>query len=389
MNTKRDFLKKIGFAGGMGMLASAVSMADEQSSLGKNNAPDNSDFFNVKDFGAKGDAKHSDSAAIQKAVDAAAKVGGVVYFPSGTYLCSNIKAYTGISFVAEPRWGYHSRAGAILKLESEDADCVLDVSNTYGLHVKGLFLVGISSAKKPIHGIYMNNQKVSPREDCIAIDDCKIEGFSGHGVYLKNVWLFIIRRNLMQKNKLCGVMLRGWDGFVMDNQFSANGECGFGSEGRLGTIKFTANRVEWNRKDGFGFCAGSTLNVTGNCFDRNWGAAINAFDIKTMTISGNIFRRNGKNEDAMENEKSCHLKINNCRGLTIMANASCAGQDDRNRGKFTPQIGFILENLSCAVVMGNTFYEGYTEKMIVESGNSEDCIIKDNIGTAFAFNKNK
>ena len=27
--------------------------------------------------------------------------------------------------------------------------------------------------------------------------------------------------------------------------------------------------------------------------------------------------------------------------------------------------------------MGNTFYEGYTEKMLVESGNSEDCIIKD------------
>ena len=383
MYSKREFLKKMGLAGGAGILASASFAKEGGEAAGEAVFDAPSDFFDVRKFGAKGDGKTSDSAAIQKAVDEAAKVGGVVYFPSGTYLCSNIKAHTGMSFLAEPRWGYHSRAGAVLKLESENADCILDVSKTYGLHIRGLFLVGIPSAKKAIHGIFMNNPKVSPREDCIAIDDCKVEGFSGHGVYLKNVWLFILRRNIMQKNKLCGVMLRGWDGFVMDNQFSANGDCGFGSEGRLGTIKFTANRVEWNRKDGFGFCAGSTLNVTGNCFDRNWGAAINAFDIKTMTISGNIFRRNGKNEEAMENEKSCHLKIKNCRGLTIMANASCAGQDDRNRGKFTPQIGFMLENLSCAVVMGNTFYEGYTEKMLVESGNSEDCIIKDNIGTAF------
>jgi polygalacturonase len=43
-------------------------------------------LLNIRDFGAKGDGKTIDSAAIDKAIDAAAsRGGGVVYFPAGTY----------------------------------------------------------------------------------------------------------------------------------------------------------------------------------------------------------------------------------------------------------------------------------------------------------------
>ncbi len=41
--------------------------------------------FNVLEFGAKGDGKSKDTAAIQAAVDAAGKTGGTVVFPAGTY----------------------------------------------------------------------------------------------------------------------------------------------------------------------------------------------------------------------------------------------------------------------------------------------------------------
>ena len=41
---------------------------------------------NVKDFGAVGDGKTLDTAAIQRAIDA----GGVVNFPPGTYLTGTL-----------------------------------------------------------------------------------------------------------------------------------------------------------------------------------------------------------------------------------------------------------------------------------------------------------
>lgn len=40
---------------------------------------------NVKDYGAVGDRETDDTAAIQRAIDAAARLGGVVVFPSGAY----------------------------------------------------------------------------------------------------------------------------------------------------------------------------------------------------------------------------------------------------------------------------------------------------------------
>ncbi len=43
--------------------------------------------FNIHDFGAKGDGKTFDTAAIQKALDACEPAGGTVVFPAGTYLC--------------------------------------------------------------------------------------------------------------------------------------------------------------------------------------------------------------------------------------------------------------------------------------------------------------
>ena len=47
--------------------------------------------WNVRDYGAKGDGAAKDTAAVQRAVDAASAAGGgEVLLPKGTYLCGSV-----------------------------------------------------------------------------------------------------------------------------------------------------------------------------------------------------------------------------------------------------------------------------------------------------------
>jgi polygalacturonase len=53
--------------------------------------------FDVARYGAKGDGTTMNTAAIQRAIDAAAKGGGTVVFPAGTYLTGSIFVKTGVT----------------------------------------------------------------------------------------------------------------------------------------------------------------------------------------------------------------------------------------------------------------------------------------------------
>ena len=71
--------------------------------------------FSVRDYGAAGDGRHKETAAIQKAIDAAERSGGgTVYFPPGAYLSGTIYAKSGVTL--------HVEFGAALLGSADPAD---------------------------------------------------------------------------------------------------------------------------------------------------------------------------------------------------------------------------------------------------------------------------
>src|SRR5690348_14537205 len=71
--------------------------------------------FDIRDFGAKGDGAAKDTAAIQKAIDAAAaQGGGTVLVPSGRYLSGTIHIKSNITL--------HLSPGAVILASTDNAD---------------------------------------------------------------------------------------------------------------------------------------------------------------------------------------------------------------------------------------------------------------------------
>ncbi len=85
--TRRVFLQVTGVAAiGLAAGGRAGAAAGEKAEEGEAGVG-----FDVRTFGAKGDGKNLDTAAINKAIEAAAGAGGgTVYFAAGTYLCYSI-----------------------------------------------------------------------------------------------------------------------------------------------------------------------------------------------------------------------------------------------------------------------------------------------------------
>lgn len=378
---RREFICTSGLKGAAG-IGAALTLQSFTNKVEDND----SSVLNVKNFGAKGDGNTSDTEAIQKALDAAGEINGTVWFPSGVYRCHDLKVPPYVTLLADSAWIFRcEKRGAVLELDSTEASCLLDITGSYGVRIRGLMLNGIRDTEKPIHGIYLNNpEKWSPKEDTIVIDDTKVMNFSGHGVFFRRVWLFIVRHSQFMSNKGDGIRLLGWDGFVTDNQFSANGGNGFGCDDCGATVMFTANRVEWNGGYGLFIHAGDDWNVTGNSFDRNCEAGLYALKASAVAITGNVFRRCGKDAGMLaEGERSCQVRLEECRGLSMTGNTCLAGQDDGGKGLFTPQVGFILKNLSHTVISSNTLWNGYMEDLLVDlGGHGKDFIFKDNVGCA-------
>jgi len=142
-------------------------------------------FFNVLEFGAKGDGKSKDTAAIQAAVDAAGRAGGTVVFPAGNYLSGTVRLRSSVALYLGP--------GCALIVSPDKADfeayeklpydTFSDEETSYFRHA----LITAEAAENvsitgpgTIEG--NRNQRGGPK--LIALKSCRL--ISIHGITLKN-----------------------------------------------------------------------------------------------------------------------------------------------------------------------------------------------------------
>ncbi len=91
---RRDLLKIAGTGAALPLLGMNVNAQDRN--------PENRGLYDVRLFGATGDGKTVDTAAINKAIEAAATAGGgTVRFPAGTYLSYSLRLKSNITLLFE------------------------------------------------------------------------------------------------------------------------------------------------------------------------------------------------------------------------------------------------------------------------------------------------
>lgn len=345
--------------------------------------------LNVRDFGAKGDGKSDDTRAIQGALDAAADIQGAVFVPEGLYLCHSLRMSPGVGLHGLPAWSFRESRGSVLRLNNSSAKCLLDLTGAYGATVHGLCLHGGEpKAEKVIHGILVDKPDYGSQEDTPRIDTCRIERFSGDGIRLERVWCFSVRHSHCIFNDGCGLRVRGWDGFILDNWFSGNGMAGFGAYDENASNTLTGNRIEWNRQGGIVIQGGSHYNITGNYIDRSGrcGIALLPRDkngCHTLAATGNVLYRSGKPEWGKGDDyDSAHARFENCRGLVFSGNAMNAGRDDGNKGEWSPDYSIVLRGLETTVINGNVMHDGSLKDLVVDRGeHGPNVVVKDNVGS--------
>ena len=261
--------------------------------------PSFENIFDITDFGAAADGKTDCTFAVQKAVDAAEKVQGKIYVPSGIYLCGTIKLKPFVTIEGEARWTYRKNGGSILSLVNGNAECLIDVTDAYGAAIKGLCVQG-NKLGENIHGIaLLRSENAKHREeDAFLIENCRISDFSGDGVHFERVWCYTVRHSQLCFNRGNGLYMKGWDAFISDNWFSHNEGAGVLSDEVMSAVMFTGNRVEENYVAGLKLINPICVTITGNAFDSNGGAGLdmkNPLGARAINVSvvGNNFHRNG------------------------------------------------------------------------------------------------
>jgi polygalacturonase len=174
--------------------------------------------FNVKDYGAKGDNKTNDAAAINKGITAVNQAGGgTLQFPSGTYkLGATVHLKSDVLFQLDSGATLSATGSGYDKAESNSNDKYQDYGHSHfnnavirGDNVKNIGFVGsgtIDGAGKLVTGDSVGSGK---SDKLISITNC--DGLTVNGVTLKSGGHFAMITNGCNNIKSDGLTVRTAD----------------------------------------------------------------------------------------------------------------------------------------------------------------------------------
>ena len=149
------------------------------------------EIVDVRKFGAAGDGKTDDTAALQKAIDTAAEKTVAVLVPPGVYMTRELHVREGVALTGVAGWNYSFGGGSVLRLLGTDSACLLDLTEARGATLQGLSLDG-GGLGTNVHGIATKRSGYGKHEDGFRIDTCQVARFSGSGMNLNKVWAFSV-----------------------------------------------------------------------------------------------------------------------------------------------------------------------------------------------------
>ncbi|MCX5660002.1 MAG: right-handed parallel beta-helix repeat-containing protein [Planctomycetota bacterium] len=353
-------------------------------------APASDTPYSVHRFGAKGDGKADDTAAIQKAIDAEAEAGGGgVWFPPGRYMTAMLRLRPYVGLFAHPTWSYHNFGGTRLALLDPQAPQLIDITAAYGVRISGLGLDG-QNLGQGVRGIFLDGQTHN-QEETLFIEHCRVSGFTGDAAHLFCVWGFTVRSNMFIFNKGDGLNFNRCDGWINDNIFNNNEGWGIHARPWNGALTILGNRIEWNQAGGVRLGASGMVSLNDNYIDRSGGPGIrldpgNEVDRtygrrRSVSISGNVIHRSGARVP-LESHDNCHIWLEHQAGVVCSGNTMTTGVNDGGNGQHSPSYGIVYQSLRNCVIKDNTFEMGVRRQFLVDLGdNDASVIIKDNVGS--------
>lgn len=180
-------------------------------------------FYNVKDYGAKGDGKNIDSPAINKTIEEASKKGGgTVFLPAGTYLSYSIRMQSNITLYLNAGCrllaAYPQEASGFDKAEENEHNIFQDFGHS---HWKNSLIWGINLENITICGQGIIDGRGLTREES------RLNGVGNKAISLK-LCKNVILKDIKMVN--CGhfaLLATGVDNMTINNVMVDTNRDGF------------------------------------------------------------------------------------------------------------------------------------------------------------------